>query len=210
MPLPLIGIGIGIAVAAVIAAAAGVFVWEKEVRGSKLTLIGPKEAGKTTWRTFLESGTIPAGYEHTTLTETIKKDYSLTDLKLRITVNDLSGSSDALGEWREYSEAADFVFFFVDITRLSDDEYLDNAKRFARQVHLWSNMTADVTLVATHADKDRGWKKGKGYDDLRTRGEVTNLKQLMGAKRTVVAALGSEDGCRDFTLRALSELARDE
>lgn len=55
------------------------------------------------------------------MTEIIDKDFRLGDLKM-IRVSDMSGSSAALGEWREYSESADHVYFLIDITELADDD----------------------------------------------------------------------------------------
>ncbi len=210
MPLPLIAVGIAAGVTALVAAAAGAGIaLTKNAQGKKLALIGPKEAGKSTWKTFLKDGTIPQGYEHTILTETITKDIILGKLKMKVTLNDVSGSSDALNEWKQYSEEADHVFFFVDVVKLENTEYLTKAQRFARQVGLWKEMSADVTLVVSHADFDPDWKHGD-YDAVRTRPVVTHLKQLMGANRTIVAALGSTTGCLDFTLRALAGLADAE
>lgn len=64
MPIPVIVWAVGAGIAAVAklpAAGATAYAWEKPARGKKITLIGPKKAGKTTWRTFLETGTVPAG-----------------------------------------------------------------------------------------------------------------------------------------------------
>lgn len=209
MPIPVIVWAVGAGIAAVAAAAgATAYAWEKPARGKKITLIGPKKAGKTTWRTFLETGTVPAGYKHTNVTEIIDKDFRLGDLKMKIRVSDMSGSSAALGEWREYSESADHVYFLIDITELADDDYFDEARRFANQVSLWTSLTADLTLVATHADRDPEWKNGDGYDDLRTRSAVTNLRQLMGASEVLVADLSSDSGCVDFTMSALTHFTK--
>lgn len=205
MPFALLIWGIAIGVGALLGGAVVVAVLQG-AKDKTLVLIGPKVAGKTTWRTFLENGTIPKGYEHTTLTEKVKAEYKLRDLNLRVKIEDLSGSDDAVNEWRKAARYGDHVFYFVDVSRLADEKYKRMVRQYARLIASWEDVKAPVSLVASHADLMAGWP-GES-DDIRTREDVAELRQLSGATRTLLAGLGSIDGCRDFTLTALANLGK--
>jgi GTPase SAR1 family protein len=203
MPIPVLVWAIAIAAAAVAAAAAAAGVLSR-AKGKSIALLGPKRAGKTSWRTFLEHGSIPAGYEHTTLTEKLSTQIRLQDLDLHVEVCDLSGSDDAVDSWHQAAKESDYVFYFIDGTRLGDEAYRRRARDYARVVASWEDSTSPVTLVVSHADQVPEWPQNS--DEIRTSPHVAELRHLVGARKTIVADLGSTDGCRKFTLDALSDL----
>lgn len=204
LPLILGAVAVAGLIAGGVALAAALF---EDAYKAKLVLVGPKRAGKTTWRTFLTDGSLPAGYEHTYIEQVLEKKVELKDLKIRVELLDMSGSDDAVPAWHEAARKTDHIFFFVDGTRLDDRGYWFQATTYARVVSSWTDVKADVALVVTHADEDPDGKAGD-LDAIRTRSDVTKLARLLNARRTVVGDLGSPDGLQDFTVRALAELEK--
>jgi hypothetical protein len=172
------------------------------VRERKLVLMGPRQVGKTTWFTFLTKGTIPKGYKPTLITEEgrykpngdfepLKNDQNLSDLGFDLKLTDLAGAGHGggdgfamLDEWKRHYQTADFVFFLVDVTKLSDATYRDRAVRMASQVQMWGSekVSPVVYVLASHADLDAQWCDGDGYTDIQERSELHKIKQILGAK----------------------------
>ena len=204
--LPVI-IGIGLGVSAIIAAVwganeLGLF---STAKGKSIVLMGPKATGKTTWATYLVRGVIPAGYRHTKFTETFEADVPLEKIGLKVSVTDLSGSEAALNDWHKHAAGADRIYYFVAANRLRDAKHLARIEQDARVMALWDDVSAPVTLMITHADLDRQGKSDD-FDSIRTRPEVFEIRQRIGASEVVVGDQSHLKGCLDLTVEALHPL----
>lgn len=189
---------IGLVIAGAGAAAAASTVSKYTDR--RLVLIGQKRAGKTSWRRFLRDGSIPADWDHTQVTteETIR----LSSYKMKVRVFDHSGSKDAFREWRESCKKADEIFYFVDITQLSDPKYLDRVKGDAKAMSLWLEVDAPRTLAVTHMDQ---YDLGTSGSEVVDSPVLVELRRLFKARRAVCGSLATVDGATEFTRQALFE-----
>ena len=201
----LIIIAISVAIAAA-AAATDPLGLLRGAKDSKVVLVGPRKAGKTTWKSFLTTGHIPEGYAPTQ-GESFVEAVALADLRMAVHVQDFAGNKETKDSWRKAAKSADRVYFFVDATRLSDVEYVGRSKEDAKDLSSWQ-LTCPVDLVATHADLVEGWPDDPdaviGIDAVR------ELSILCSAERTLQANLGSDGGCREFTIEALRPFMRKE
>lgn len=208
MPIPLIALGIGavvVAVAAAIGGAAALGAFD-DIKRSQYVLIGPKKSGKSTWRTFLAEGVISAAYDPTSATEKANADIPLKDVKLRVTIHDLSGNPDVINmDWVEEARECDHLFYFADLTRLGDPTYKELIDKQARIMSKWSGVKAELTLVLTHADLDPQWSR-KTADAIRERAEVVHARRALGAAHVVVGELRTLEGCERLTVDALIPL----
>ncbi len=196
----------------------------KKAKRAKWTLIGPRMAGKTTWFSFLGTGTIPKGYRPTTVSgegyfdqEALKEKLKLRKLKLQIDTADVAGAGGEakdsfapLGEWKRQAQDSDALFFMVDLTALDKRSYRNKANRMAKQVARWhAEKPTLVYLVVTHADRDDEWRGGHGYVQIRDREKVASLRRHLNARHVFVADLMCEAGLQQLAGDALNAFLKD-
>jgi GTPase SAR1 family protein len=207
-----------------VAVSAGLNANSKKAKRAKWTLIGPRMAGKTTWFSFLDTGTIPKGYRPTTVSgkgyfdqEALKEKLELRKLKLQIETADVAGAGGEandnfapLREWKRQAQDSDALFFMVDLTALEKRSYRNKANRMAKQVARWqAEKPTLVYLVVTHADRDDEWRAGHGYVQIRDREKVASLRRHLNAQHVFVADLMCEPGLQQLAGDALNEFLKD-
>ena len=226
IPIPwIIGGLVAAAGAAAGAAAVAIALSQPEkAKGAKWTLIGPRMAGKTTWFSFLSTGTIPEGYRPTTVSgegyfdqEALGEALDLSEMELQINIADVAGaggeSKDSfapLGVWKRQAHDSDALFFMVDLTALDKRSYRNKANRMAKQVARWhAEKPTLVYLVVTHADRDDEWRGGHGYVQIRDREKVASLRRHLNARHVFVADLMCEAGLQQLAGDALNAFLKD-
>jgi len=198
--IPVAALAIGaVAIVAAITTALGAF---DGAKGKTLVLLGPKGTGKTTWATYLSTRVIPDVNKHTNVTETSKAEVQLKNLELKFKVVDNSGSESAIGQWKKVSAGADRIYYFVNASQLTDDRHIERIHKDARIMSLWPILDTPITLMVTHADRDRFGAMGD-MDSIKVRPDVVEIRQLLGASEVVVGRQDTEEGRRDFTMEGL-------
>ena len=180
--------------------------WFSSAKGKKILLLGPRSTGKSTWRRYLTSGIVSAGYQ-LTATAVTEKDIKLADLGLTVTIVDLPGGDASLTEWRKQAREVDHVFYLVDVSRLGDKRHKERILKDARIMSVWEDPKKPLTLVVTHADLDRGWI-ASDQDSICARPEIVELRQRLGASRVVAGELSSDGGALELTTLALTPLKK--
>lgn len=157
-------------IAAVVAGglvAAGVAYWKRDelaelwdsivitLKGKKVAVLGERYSGKTTLLEFLTKGELPQEYVQTLLTESVKgKRLAMGDLKLDLKeTSDVSGSRDAIEEWRKLHNTSDIVLYLVN----AKDMDIQRVKRDLGKIESWRNIQGKkpkFLVIVTHLDLD--------------------------------------------------------
>ena len=180
--------------------------WFSSAKDKKILLLGPRSTGKSTWRRYLTSGIVPAGYQMTA-TAVTEKDVKLSDLGLTVTIVDLPGGDASLAEWRKHAREVDHVFYLVDVSRLRDRRHSERIMKDARIMSVWGDPKKPLTLVVTHADLDSRWMPSD-QDSICARPEIVELRQRLGACRVVAGELRSDGGALEITTLAFTPLKK--
>jgi GTPase SAR1 family protein len=212
-----------------VAAAVGVIgtvVLVRRAHGKSLAILGPRQAGKTTLATFLQSGEIPRGYRPTVLRTTVHGrqqvpgtgrriwlGIKMRDVALKLTMLDNPGMTPygdltKLRMWQESVKNADLICYLVDVTQLRQGAYGQVAQNGARHIVRWDEDGSHRRLlILTHCDLDAAWAQGDP-DKITGRSEVKELLQQLKAENVIIGSLKDESGTRDLTYDLLQVLVR--
>lgn len=195
MPIPLFAWGVIAGVAGLVAAAA-IFA---DAKGKSVVILGNRYSGKSTFHSFLATGTIPKGYTPT-LEPVVEKDIKFEDFRLKIKATDVSGAKDEWLTWKEGAEKADLVCFFASWEQLCDVAGQEQIDRAAKQVGSW-DLKAKTMLVISFLDKS-GMAPAEVVRDARVR----SIRQYLNAGQAMAVDQTDEMSRRDLAYQTLKAL----
>jgi hypothetical protein len=180
-----------------------------------VALLGPRQAGKTSFATALETGEIPPGYKPTQTpqnrTFNVLRDSNphgfavkMPRYGLHITSCDVAGNEDALGQWKTAASGANLVCYLVSAPDLKEAPYCKRALDGARQVGSW-RLPSHVMLVLTHVDED---PDREDPDAIQRRPVVAELRRALGGPELWLTSLIRPNDRHELMLRTLEILSQ--
>jgi energy-coupling factor transporter ATP-binding protein EcfA2 len=205
MALPLIPIIIAVVVAGGGATAA--CNWDNilyVMKGKKIAVLGERGVGKTTLLKYMEKGILIERYKQTIDKKQIeKKRIKLGDLDIYLRkTDDVSGSKDAYGVWKNIFDSSDLILYIVRTNELLNlnPTTEKRCQEDLGQIHGWikeSKAKKQFFIVGNHWSSDPEFQKltpdtmGNYVDRFRALPVVKKMTQLAGGSATVKVALGS-------------------
>ena len=204
MALPLIPIIIAVAVGA----AGGSVVacnWDNilyAMKGKKIAVLGERAVGKTTLLKYMEKGILIERYKQTLDKKEIER-IKLGDLDIYLQkTDDVPGSKDAYGVWKNIFNSSDLILYIVRTNELLNFNPTTEKRcqEDLGQIHGWikeSKAKKQFFIVGNHWSSDPEFQKltpdtmGNYVDRFRELPVVKKMTQLAGGSATVKVALGS-------------------
>jgi len=169
--LPVIAWGVGWIVTAVIGGIgvglAGAVLYQlvmNKWKGKRVAVLGARAVGKTTFLSFLTTGSIPENYEETLYsTECDGRRFQLKDLQLRIKDSfDVGGAKHNIcEEWKNEFIESDIVFYLLRADLLMNDDS-DTVNRVRSDFNIIKDWVDELEvkerptfyIIGTHCDLD--------------------------------------------------------
>lgn len=198
MVLPLIPIALGLAALGVIGTAVFKFDLDDKIKemwsGKRITVLGGRGVGKTTFLHYLKTQKIKSSSEQTGVENYQSMTVKVDNISLHIKEGqDVGGSQFQYKKWREQIQEADILFYLMDISKVlaKDKQYIDNVKKDINAIQDEIEKRQDkisVFLIANHADKCDEYTS-----DFVKFEEKVNKNQTV---ETIVIEFGGDDHCR--------------
>jgi GTPase SAR1 family protein len=156
------GFGVGLAGSALYQAVM------KKWKGKRVAVLGARAVGKSTFMTFLTTGSIPEDYEETLHSSKCDgRRFKLKDLQLRIKDSfDVGGAKHNYAEWKKEFIASDIVFYLLRADLLMSDDS-DTVNRVRNDFEIIKDWIAELKekdrptfyIIGTHCDLDSLYSK---------------------------------------------------
>ena len=162
--------------------------------GKRITVLGGRGVGKTTFLHYLKTQKIKSSSEQTHIENYQSMTVKVDNISLHIKEGqDVGGSQSQHGEWRKQIQEADILFYLMDISKIlaKDKRYIDNVKKDITAIQGEIEKRQDkiaVFLIANHADKCDEYTSNLAKFE-----EKVNKNQTV---ETVVIEFGGDDHCR--------------
>lgn len=163
MVLPLIPIALGLTALGVIGTVVFKFDLDDKIKemwsGKRITVLGGRGVGKTTFLHYLKTQKIKSSSEQTHIESYQSMTVKVDNISLHIKEGqDVGGSQSQHGEWRKQIQEADILFYLMDISKIlaKDKRYIDNVKKDINAIQDKIEKRQDkisIFLIANHADK---------------------------------------------------------
>lgn len=194
-------------------------------KGKNIAILGERAVGKTNLRKFLTEGSLPKIAKQTIGTEkTSSNRLKIKDLELKINEGkDVSGSTDARGEWKEIYNEADIVIYLLRADKIAskDKTTEDRVVRDIEHITPWRKEQKNPPkffIIGTYCDKIFDFNKSKTgnntgsyYDYFKNLPVIKNIILQAGGHQNVTVILGStatETSTEEVVYQLLKEAAQ--